>query len=174
MVEYQKTHLSPTEIRIIIEKYPESEIKQNYDAIVQNWDKKKSSELYKNRLILGKEIYKVVNCISLLYALSVEFIDDPNSDPGDLYRINPCCSVNLSYNYNKKILRVNTIDANIIPTFTVYITEDSKKIFEAIAFYFTPINMEFYMQIEEAIIFKMATIKFNNEMKTEEELGFNS
>lgn len=161
-------NLTLTEARILAERHPDITSKEQIQDIVQTWDDKKKDEVFIRNLNYGSEMYKVLGAISHLFEHSVEFIEFiPN--PIDLFKINPCSSIWIDYDYEKKLLFVNSEDSNIMSFFRVYITEDTKKSFDILAFYFTPVNMKFFLKIEEAIVIKHASLKYYEVMIQEQE-----
>ena len=166
-------NLNSTEARILIECYPEVTEKEEIEKIINKWDERKGTPEYLEKVLLGKEIYKIVSCLSHLYESSCEFIE--NGNPEDLFKINPESRVWIEFNYDKKLLYVYTQKSNIIPVFKVYISDDTKKSFDTLAFYFTPTSVINYVKISDAIIIKNDSIKYYDEMIKEEvanELGF--
>lgn len=165
--------LNSTESRILIECYPEITEKSEIEKIINKWDERKLSSEYLQKTLIGKEIYKIIGCLSHLYESSCEFIE--NGNPEDLFKINPESKVWISFDYDKKLLFVYTLNSNIIPFFKVYISEDTKKSFDIIAFYFTPTKIINYLKIEDAIIIKNDSIKYYDALINEQEvneLGF--
>lgn len=160
--------LTSTEERLLAERHYDVTDKEKIKEIVKSWDDKKKDEVFIKNLSYGLELYKVLGSISHLFEHSIEFIEFA-PDPLDLFKINPRSSIWIDYDYDKKLLYVNTENSNIMSFFRVYISEDTKKSFDILAFYFTPVNIQFFLKIEEAIIIKHASLKYYETMIEEQE-----
>lgn len=151
--------ISATERRILDERYVGCN-EEFRVANVKKWHEKKNSEYYKNTLEIGKESFKIVGLLSLLYEHSDEYIMSDFNDADELFKINPTCGVTTEYDYKYKILTIRTIGSNILERFTVRITEDTDRAFKELCRYFTPTQSCIYMTIQEAIRLRYATEKY--------------